>query len=995
MIQPSSFLNNYTEEAFKDFRTRVLLDSGFFESEEGSKPNFAYNLSTLTTNLDSDTQEFLKATGIKDNTTISHINNYVVKLKRFGLWSKMKALYPFVSDNRNLASYTESAIGVSTGSNAVLSTTEPSPTGSLNAVRVNNAGGNPYNFQNFTLAQNTQYTFSVYVRAVTGTVNFGMYINHSNGGLNLPITYFTATTTWQRFNITFNTATFPNNWYTVINFMTGNIEFWGWQLEIGSTPTAYQPVLGLSSTVYSNHFKYNLKDPRDLDAAFRLTFSGGWQFSQLGATPNGTNGYADTKLIPNTSLLLDSIHGSSYSRTNGAQLGPLFSSESAGSYNNGFYIWPNYGSGTISVRVNDDTSTGGTNSSTLGFHLANRTSSSIKKYLRNDVSIVNTTVTSTGLNTSSIYLAASRNNANFTNYEQAFASFGEGLTDSEATNLYYLTEELQANLKRNVSPYNSFRGILDEYPGAAAAYSLRRLSGSYGGPLVKVRRSSDNTEQDIFPTASGSLDTTSLLSFVGANNGFVTTWYDQSGGLNHLLQSDANKQPSVVTSGVVNTYGNRPNVTFDGVNDTMEKAFTITGTLNLIMLNRRTGVGTDGGTQFVTLFDGPLALNNSANVGYKNIASPTGIGLYPMNWNNDGDTLLFPQLSTLSPFVYSFLIPDTTGKTGYQFINNKTYSTTYTFTPSPANPVNLGGVRLYTGDSGGEAGKGECYEVILYNFDNSNANINIVDRINAYYNIYWDGSRKGLLDFYPNAAAAYSVRALSSSYRGPLIKVRRASDNTERDIFALQNGNLDTFTLATFCSGTNGFVATWYDQSGLGKNATQSTAGSQPQIVSSGTVITENGKPSVSFNGTTPTYLIHPWSTGSGGATVFDVFSTSDSQWILHGNGSLYFPIAEASGGVASDNANITQWYKNGVSQTITGRASVSSVYATGVNLLASYLLTANLSSQTNIALGNLGNFNSNYGFTGKIQESIWYPSNQMTNRNAIEANINSNYTIY
>ena len=70
----------------------------------------------------------------------------------------------------------------------------------------------------------------------------------------------------------------------------------------------------------------------------------------------------------------------------------------------------------------------------------------------------------------------------------------------------------------------------------------------------------------------------------------------------------------------------------------------------------------------------------------------------------------------------------------------------------------------------------------------------------------------GVLDTYPSAAGAWSVRRLSSTYTGSILTVRRASDNTERDIFALQNGNLDTFTLATFCSGTDGFVTTWYDQ---------------------------------------------------------------------------------------------------------------------------------------------------------------------------------------
>lgn len=72
-----------------------------------------------------------------------------------------------------------------------------------------------------------------------------------------------------------------------------------------------------------------------------------------------------------------------------------------------------------------------------------------------------------------------------------------------------------------------FSGILDLYPNATSAYSLRRLRSTYSGPAIRVRRSSDNTEQDIAFTPSGDLDESALLSFVGAGNGFVTTWYDQ------------------------------------------------------------------------------------------------------------------------------------------------------------------------------------------------------------------------------------------------------------------------------------------------------------------------------------------------------------------------------------------------------------------------------------------------------------------------------------
>jgi hypothetical protein len=68
----------------------------------------------------------------------------------------------------------------------------------------------------------------------------------------------------------------------------------------------------------------------------------------------------------------------------------------------------------------------------------------------------------------------------------------------------------------------------------------------------------------------------------------------------------------------------------------------------------------------------------------------------------------------------------------------------------------------------------------------------------------------GLLDTYSGAAAAYSLRLLRSAYTGDAIRVRRASDNTEQNI-GFVNNELDTSSLTSFCSGTNGFVTTWYD----------------------------------------------------------------------------------------------------------------------------------------------------------------------------------------
>ena len=209
---------------------------------------------------------------------------------------------------------------------------------------------------------------------------------------------------------------------------------------------ALYPFVGGTASTH----KYNLKNPLDTDAAFRLTFSGGWTHSANGVLPNGTNAYADTKLIPNTNLSLNSTHISGYLRTTLTVSAPILSSENASSYNNGLYIWPKW-SGGYSVRINDNTSQANSAGADIrGLHLASRTASNVKKYRFNNTQIFNVTTASTALNTSSIYIAASRNNANYFNNELAFSSIGDGLTDAEAANYYTAVQIFQTSLSRQV-----------------------------------------------------------------------------------------------------------------------------------------------------------------------------------------------------------------------------------------------------------------------------------------------------------------------------------------------------------------------------------------------------------------------------------------------------------------------------------------------------------------------------------------------------------------
>lgn len=97
---------------------------------------------------------------------------------------------------------------------------------------------------------------------------------------------------------------------------------------------------------------------------------------------------------------------------------------------------------------------------------------------------------------------------------------------------------------------------------AYQAYSLRLLSSTYEGAAINVRRSSDNATSDIGFDADGLLDTDALTTFVGANSGYITTWYDQSGNARHMVQAGTTRQPRIVNAGTLIMAGDAPAVDF-------------------------------------------------------------------------------------------------------------------------------------------------------------------------------------------------------------------------------------------------------------------------------------------------------------------------------------------------------------------------------------------------------------------------------------------------
>lgn len=136
------------------------------------------------------------------------------------------------------------------------------------------------------------------------------------------------------------------------------------------------------------------------------------------------------------------------------------------------------------------------------------------------------------------------------------------------------------------------------------------------------------------------------------------------------------------------------------------------------------------------------------------------------------------------------------------------------------------------------------------------------------------GGAKGLLDLYPGAAAAYSLRKVRNDHAGACVRVRRDSDNAEQNI-GFVNNFLDTSSLATFCAGANGFITTVYDQTANGYNLTNSNATQQPKIYDSSTGVLTDGSMAAMYNDGTKSMFHQPASFPATGDITFDIFGVA------------------------------------------------------------------------------------------------------------------------
>jgi len=195
------------------------------------------------------------------------------------------------------------------------------------------------------------------------------------------------------------------------------------------------------------------------------------------------------------------------------------------------------------------------------------------------------------------------------------------------------------------------------------------------------------------------------------------------------------------------------------------------------------------------------------------------------------------------------------------------------------------------------------------------------------------------------------------------------------------------------------YATTWYDQSGSGNDATQSTAASQPLLILAGVTNTENGKAALSFDGVDDG-LIFSGPISSSASDYFGTFvgAVSDGGYVIYGTPNTVVLGLNTESGFWGGSAYGGDTWKSSTQQLSTWSLVATDQAATFINgvddlsgLTYSQQDWGTVANQCSIMF----RFNDANHCTGNLQEVILYPSDQSSNRTGIEGNINDHYGIY
>jgi hypothetical protein len=322
---------------------------------------------------------------------------------------------------------------------------------------------------------------------------------------------------------------------------------------------------------------------------------------------------------------------------------------------------------------------------------------------------------------------------------------------------------------------------------AKLAYGLRKLRSAYNGYAVKVQRDSDNTYKDIGFDSNGNLDIVTMQNWVGTATGYVSVWYDQSVNSYDLAPVGTGvAQPVIIYQGTLQLANNAPTLIFDSGAYLISSS--LTGFINSVNITSfivsRVDQGSSGSGRTAVLHKTGDAseynTSNSMQLLAQVYNSNTNVNAYT---NTAGGTA---STGTVPNILFQATTVKESGQTnpGLYINNGNIIGTPVDSGNASANSITPDYLVVGAGRSGSTVNnnfKGSVSELILYASSVATAKRQIIERNEVHY---------------------YGISPMQ-----------------------------------------DGFITTWYDQSGLGLNLTQATSGQQPYVDITGL------RPAIYFDG--------------------------------------------------------------------------------------------------------------------------------------------------
>ena len=504
--------------------------------------------------------------------------------------------------------------------------------------------------------------------------------------------------------------------------------------------------------------------------------------------------------------------------------------------------------------------------------------------------------------------------------------------------------------------YNSLVNYIFPTPNASLTsmlicYSMRVVNPFYKGPILKLRRSSDNALQDFYTDNMQSYLTTGInnsstpfTTWIGAATAYIYTWYDQSMNANHAINTgNTTTQPNI------SLQNGKYVIQFQNANSTVLNITTPIPTTTLytifaIFLN----TNTDNGTIF------------STNANYLSQRFTTGAT--NVNGYSNSDDWYFS--STGTKLSYNNNAPITTIN-----LNAWNVLTLSVGTPKVNGSWNLLGCDNF---STARSINGYMAEFICHN-KAILANDIALFNFNNIFNPIFPTQNITLASF----MGCYSVRVLISSYTGPVFQLRRSSDSVLQTFYTdstqsyLTTGANNTGTTYASWIGVNtAYVTIWYDQSPNARNATNSVNGTTQPIIS-----LQNGKYVIQHIKASTTRLT--MTTGIIPYAIFSHFyNDNTNHGTITGATSLDFQVrfGNSSATTINGDSNTGDWYYTmaGTKIAYNNGVAISSIILRGAWNLLSLSGTAIFRSTTNFQMIGKDSFDNNKGINGYMTEIIY-----------------------